>query len=65
MITEQIDKLFLELSQFTKVKTRRECALETVIDAALQELARDDVELPMKLQRVHAILATWRVRVAV
>lgn len=31
MQTEMIDKLYLELSQFTKAKTRREMELESLI----------------------------------
>lgn len=34
MITEQIDKLYLELSQFTQAKTSRELALEEQLAAA-------------------------------
>ena len=36
METETIDKLFLELSQVTSAKTKRELALERAIDGALK-----------------------------
>lgn len=36
METETIDKLFLELSQITKAKSKRELELEAVIKGALE-----------------------------
>lgn len=37
--TESIDKLFLELSQFTKAKTNKELVLESRLDSIRQQLA--------------------------
>jgi hypothetical protein len=47
METETIDKLFLELSQFTKAKTAREISLETQLADAtrkLEEARKDALE---------------------
>jgi hypothetical protein len=59
MDTEAIDRLFLELSQFTKAKTKRELALEEVMhwaQATLTCLNVGDVKsgspLHLKLREV-------------
>jgi len=44
METEMVDKLFLELSQFTKAKTKKEILLET----ALRKIYLLTVEQPRK-----------------
>lgn len=53
METENIDKLFLELSQFTKAKTKRELELEAKLQQIVTILGNlfdeDNYELPMIL----------------
>lgn len=38
MITENIDRLFLELSQFTSATTKKELKLKNTIDELVEEL---------------------------
>lgn len=45
METETIDKLYLELSQFTRAKTRRELTLEKSLNAARNALLHIETEL--------------------
>lgn len=52
--TETIDRLFLELSQFTKAKTGRELVLETAL-LEISELTADPKEPATTVMRMRMI----------
>ncbi len=62
MITETLDRLYLEISQFTKARTRREIALEARVDELVERLEASESKIVSsdteKLRALRAELAT-------